>query len=54
MNVFSPYTNVHLQTRKSLPVYPYREDLIQAIRDHQVLTATLGMSSIEYEATGTV
>ncbi|XP_067055745.1 pre-mRNA-splicing factor ATP-dependent RNA helicase DHX16-like isoform X2 [Acropora muricata] len=25
------------ETQKSLPVYPYKEDLIQAIRDHQVI-----------------
>ncbi|PFX22231.1 putative pre-mRNA-splicing factor ATP-dependent RNA helicase DHX16 [Stylophora pistillata] len=25
------------ETKKSLPVYPYRESLIQAIRDHQVI-----------------
>lgn len=25
-----------LQTKKSLPVYPYKEALIQAIREHQV------------------
>ena len=25
-----------LQTKKSLPVYPYKESLIEAIREHQV------------------
>ena len=25
------------ETRRSLPVYPFRDDLIQAVRDHQVL-----------------
>ncbi|KAL3282275.1 hypothetical protein HHI36_005465 [Cryptolaemus montrouzieri] len=25
------------ETKKSLPVYPFRDDLIQAVRDHQVL-----------------
>lgn len=25
------------ETKKSLPVYPFRESLIQAIRDHQVI-----------------
>lgn len=24
------------ETKKSLPIYPFRNDLIQAIRDHQV------------------
>lgn len=25
------------ETRKSLPIYPFREDLMQAVADHQVL-----------------
>lgn len=25
------------ETKKSLPIYPFRNDLIQAIKDHQVL-----------------
>lgn len=25
------------ETKKSLPVYPFRDDLIQAVREHQVL-----------------
>jgi len=24
------------ETKKSLPIYPFRKDLIQAIKDHQV------------------
>lgn len=25
------------ETKKSLPIYPFRDDIIQAVRDHQVL-----------------
>lgn len=25
------------ETKKSLPVYPFRDDLIQAVKEHQVL-----------------
>ena len=29
-----------MQTKKSLPVYPYKESLIEAIREHQVENIT--------------
>lgn len=34
------------ETKKSLPIYPFRKDLIQAIKDHQVS----GKQILEYKA----
>ena len=49
------------ETRKSLPIYRYREDLLQAIKDHQVLIIegetgsgkTTQIPQYLYEAVGT-
>ena len=46
-SVIGRHCSLFSQTRKSLPIYPYRDALLEAIKEHQVpstirLTAVLG------------
>ena len=40
------------ETKKSLPVFPFREDLIEAVKEHQVSQSNIGTKHSGFKIVG--